>query len=135
METKLCERCRVHLPDVIFGELSVCFPCAETMAWTIGVPFDPSQLEHVTAGIGDVTPIGVALPPIGVAEALGLISVMPRKKPDDGFPFVRVMLVLGGVAAVGVVGLMAVNAMKTADKGLSAARETIIKHPELLAAL
>jgi hypothetical protein len=133
----LCERCHVHQADVIFGDLSVCGPCAETMAWSLGIPYDPSQIEHVTGGIGDVTPIGAVVPPIGIAESLGLVSLMPggtrrqQQGKDDGFPFFRVMLVLGGVAAVGVVGLMAVNAMKTT----AAARDTIMKHPELLAGL
>ncbi len=127
---QVCERCRTHPAEVIFGESSVCMPCAETMAWSLGMPFDPSQLEHVTSGISDVSPIGVIVPPIGVAESLGLFSLGPKKK-DDGFPFVRVTLLLGGIAAVGVVGLMAVNALKTAN----VARETIKKHPELLAAL
>ncbi len=142
-----CERCRTQPAEVILGDLSVCMPCAETMAWSLGFPLDPSQLEHVTSGGGYVTgetftedPWLLLTPPTALYKGLrdfGIINpITAPKKPagaaaDDGFPWIRVTLVLGGIAAVGVVGLMAVNALKTA----STARETIAKHPELLAAL
>ena len=142
-----CERCQVNPAEVVaFGEMCLCEPCAYELSEEAQAAFG----GHATAGVEDVSPFGVILPPLGIAEGLGIApstfglstkrladewnkaqSAMPqvrapmeappppmlsmRRPPEnDGFPFLKVMFVLGAVGAVALVGSALLRATKTA---------------------
>jgi hypothetical protein len=157
-----CERCQVNPAEVVvFGEMCVCQPCAEALLEQNGM--------HATGALGDVSPFGVLVAPLGVAEGLGLVkptmgmglghipewlggqnaaAQVPSpartaappppaslRDDDDGFPFLKVMFVLGAVGVVGVLGASLVRATRTARGVQDGALEAVKKHPEVLAAL
>jgi hypothetical protein len=164
-----CDRCHAHPAEVVFGEMMVCSPCADVLAWDYGTPMEPPDEGVLEAGfhtgaLSDISFPGIVLPPIGALEAMGILgpgglmgsvppgpgaptaprpgvpgraatpgSLLPELQPpvEGRITGMGLVVVLGGVVAVGILGLMAWNAYKAAD----AARETIKKHPELLAAL
>jgi len=161
---QLCERCRTQQAEVIAAEMYVCGPCAAVLEWSYGIPREATQPEaveppaevftaeivdmdgpppiegdYMTGGLGDVTLPGVIVPPVGVAQAFGVWPQSSRAKtPDakqDGFPWLKVMIVVGGVAAVGAVGMILVRMVETAHETQREGREFIKQHPEVLTAL
>ena len=154
-----CQRCQANPAEVVvFGEMCVCQSCAAELLEQTGF--------HATGALGDVSPFGVLVAPLGIAEATGIVKPTgfglgrlfggssqqpsPPAQPtppqayavpstslggDDGFPFLKVMFVLGAVGIVGVLGASLVRAARTARGVQEGAVQAVKKHPEILAAL
>ena len=157
-----CDRCQRNPADVVvFGEMCVCQPCARALEEQAAAPY-------ATGALDDVSPLGILIPPLGLAEHLGLVSSthgmslghtgdwlgqqaspqhggvtvtppalppLPLESDRDGFPFLKVMVVLGTLGAVALVGSALVRTTKAARSAQSGAIDAIKKHPEVLMAL
>ncbi len=163
-----CERCQVNPAEVVaFGAMCVCEPCARELHAEAQAAYG----GHATAGIEDISPFGVILPPLGIAEGLGIapstfgmsarrladewnkpspVPTQPRAQIEappimslrrsgesdrDGFPFLKVIFVIGAVGAVALVGSALLRATKTAKYVREGAAEAVKRNPEILAAL
>jgi hypothetical protein len=150
---------------VVFGEMGVCHPCAEALAeqvagahWTGGLEnVSPLGILFPPLGIAEST--GIVQPTFGltpgrIGETIrqnmppqstplqGYVTTRAQQPPPppadaerDGFPFLKVMFVLGAVGVVAVLGTALVRTAKTARAVQSGATEAIKKHPEVLMAL
>jgi hypothetical protein len=59
----------------------------------------------------------------------------PSDSDRDGFPFLKVIFVIGAVGAVALVGSALLRATKTAKYVREGAADVVKSHPEILAAL
>jgi len=151
----ICDSCRVNPAVVAFGSTCLCQQCSQA-------PFVTGGIENVSPFGVLFPPLGIA-EGFGAPPALGMSMknlaasvnrppsppTPPQRPADlqrrdlppppdderDGFPFLKVMFVLGTVAAVGVVGTALLRATKTAKYVREGAADAIKKHPEILAAV
>lgn len=121
----LCERCRAHPAEMTMGEICLCTPCAEQLSWSHGVQASPQPAAIPPPG----TPRHVVADYLVGAQLAQKLAEPPR---SDGFPWLRVMAALGGVAVVGVAGLWIYKITETAGETRRSAMRVIETHPEVL---
>ncbi len=134
MTTKLCDRCRAHPPELVLGSMCLCAPCAEQIAWSHGVQATaPAPASSPRAPAPAV--MNGADPFVGFQIAHMASGDSALKRMNEGFPWVRVMAVLGGVAVVGVVGLWVYKITETVGETKRSAMRIVENHPEVLKAV
>jgi len=79
----LCELCEMDEGDVVSGtSMCLCDPCRQSL--------DVTAHETMTGALSDVTLPGYVIPPLGVAQALGVAPpILPSTRPSVLGPAIR----------------------------------------------
>lgn len=120
----LCDRCRVHPSEMVLGQMCLCAPCAELIAWTHGV--------QASVDPGASSPIMPAM-----ANPMAFVGAAPAKPPakDDSIvPWGRFVLILGGTAALALVGYWVFKIGEEAQETRRGIMRVVENHPEVVKA-
>jgi hypothetical protein len=123
-----CELCEERSAEVNDDGAALCLPCSRALDVTES---EAVMGQFVTGGIGDVSLPGMLIPPIGLAESLGLVDASrrlaaarraetPEPSPRDAGggggvtsgDVLKVVAVGVGVLAAGAIGLKLVRSAR-----------------------